>query len=163
MTNSVPNTPQVIYDKNSSSLDSTLVKIAEPQYITTNEEPVSAEIMTSLVFEDIGGQEIINLDRNDTVFGSNITYQFISNNNQILQTYNSYTMAPIHQTSYEYFKNFPIRIDFKIPNVGNGENENNIYIDDLTGDLVIEFVNIENDEQIEINILNSGNSIYDTI
>ena len=67
MTNSVPNTPQVIYDKNSSSLDSTLVKIAEPQYITTNEEPVSAEIMTSLVFEDIGGQEIINLDRNDTI------------------------------------------------------------------------------------------------
>ena len=160
MTDSTPNTPQVIYSKTNSSQNESLVKIADPQYILVNDDQVSIDIMTDLIFEDIGGQEIINIDRNDTVFGSNIIYDPINNNNKITQAYNSYRIAPINQTSYEYFKSFPISLNSKIPNVGNGEDGSNIYIDATTGDLVLEFVNLENDEQVEINILNSGNSYY---
>lgn len=163
MTDSTPNTPQIIYSNNSGSQDNNLVKIAEPQYILFTDEALSVETMTNLIFEDIGSQEIINIDRNDTVFGSNLLHNPITNNDQILQTYNSYTLAPVYQTSYEYFKNFPINIDFKIPSVANGENGTNVYIDSTTGDLILEFINLESDEQIEVNILNSGNGYYDTI
>ena len=160
MSDSIPNTPQVIY---SNSSDSSLVKVADPQYIIVGDEEVSIETMSNLIFEDIGGQEIINIDRNDTVFGSNLVYDNIYNSNKILQSYNSYTLAPVSQTSYEYFKNFTIVLDQKIPNVGNGINGTNVYIEPSTGDIVVELINIEDDEQIEINILTSGSGYYDTI
>ena len=160
MSDSIPNTPQIIY---SNSSDSYLVKVAEPQYIIVGDEEVSIETMSNLIFEDIGGQEIINIDRNDTVFGSNLVYDNIYNSNKILQSYNSYTLAPVFQTSYEYFKNFTIILDQKIPNVGNGNNGTNVYIESSTGDLVVELINIEDDEQVEISILTNGSGYYDTI
>lgn len=159
MNNSLPNTPQIIYSNTSNNI----VKIAEPQYILIKEDEVSVEIMSQLMFEDIGSQEIINIDRNDTVFGSNLLHNPISNNDKILQTYNSHTLAPIHQTSQEYFKNFPINYNEKLPNIANGEDGSNIYIDSTTGDLILEFINLESDEQIEVNILNAGTGYYDTI
>lgn len=160
MSDSIPNTPQIIY---SNSLNNSLVKIAEPQYIIVGDEEVSIETMSNLIFEDIGGQEIINIDRNDTVFSSNLVYDNIYNSNKILQSYNSYTLAPVFQTSYEYFKNFTIILDQKIPNVGNGINGTNVYIESSTGDLVVELINIEDDEQVEISILTNGSGYYDTI
>lgn len=159
MSDSIPNTPQIIYSNTSNNI----VKIAEPQYILIKEDEVSIEIMNQLIFEDIGSQEIINIDRNDTVFGSNLLHNPISNNDKILQTYNSYTLAPIYQTSQEYFKNFPINYNEKLPSVANGEDGSNIYIDSTTGDLILEFINLESDEQIEVNILNAGTGYYDTI
>jgi hypothetical protein len=160
MIDSVPNTPQIIY---SNSTNNSLVKVAEPQYIIVGDEEVSIETMSNLIFEDIGGQEIINIDRNDTVFGSNLVYDNIYNSNKILQSYNSYTLASVFQTSYEYFKNFTIILDQKIPNVGHGNNGTNVYIESSTGDLIVELINIEDDEQVEISILTNGSGYYDTI
>ena len=97
MIESTPNTPQVVYSNTANNI----VKIADPQYILVKDDGLSPEIMTSLIFEDIGSQEIINIDRNDTVFGSNLLHNPISNSNKILQSYNSYTLAPVYQTSYE--------------------------------------------------------------
>jgi hypothetical protein len=160
MSDATPNTPQVIYDsKNNNSL----VKVADPQYIIVGDQEVSIDIMSNIIFEEIGSQEIINIDRNDTVFGSTLLHEGIQNNNKILQNYNSYTMAPVSGTSYEYFKNFTIDLGKKVPNVGNGPNGENIYIDASNESLVIELVNIESDEQVEINILISGTGYYDTI
>jgi len=160
MSEATPNTPQVIYDpKNNNSL----VKVADPQYIIVGDEQVSIDIMSNIIFEEIGSQEIINIDRSDTVFGSALLHEGIQNNNKILQNYNSYTLAPVSGTSYEYFKNFTIDLGKKIPEVGNGLNGENVYIDPSTQNLVIEFVNIESDEQIEVNILISGTWYYDTI
>ena len=160
MSEATPTTPQVIYDpKNNNSL----VKVADPQYIIVGDEQVSIDIMSNIIFEEIGSQEIINIDRSDTVFGSALLHEGIQNNNKILQNYNSYTLAPVSGTSYEYFKNFTIDLGKKIPEVGNGLNGENVYIDPSTQNLVIEFVNIESDEQIEVNILISGTWYYDTI
>jgi len=160
MSSSVPDTPQIIY---SNSSDQYLVKVADPQYILVGEDQLPIETMYNLIFEDIGGQEIINIDRNDTVFGSNLVYDNLYNSNKILQAYNSYTLAPVFKTSYEYFKNFTIDLDKKNPDYGNGPDGTNAYIDSLTGDLVIELINLENDEQIEVNILTTGTAYYDTI
>ena len=56
----------------------------------------------------------------------------------------------------KYFSNFPIKLENKIPDIGNGPNGSNVYLDSLTGSLVIETVNMENDEQIEVEITVSG-------
>jgi hypothetical protein len=163
MSDSIPNTPQIIYSNNSNSLDNSLVKTASPQYILFDEESAPIDIMTQLIFEDIGGQEILNIARNDTVFGSNLIYEKISNSNQITQKYNSYNLSPIDKTSVQYFKNFPINFESKVPNKANGQNNFNVYIDEITGNLVIDLINMEQDEQVEIEILTSGNFYYDTI
>ena len=81
MSDATPNTPQVIYDsKNNNSL----VKVADPQYIIVGDQEVSIDIMSNIIFEEIGSQEIINIDRNDTVFGSTLLHEGIQNNNKIL-------------------------------------------------------------------------------
>ena len=62
----------------------------------------------------------------------------------------------IQETSDRFFANFLIKLNEKIPNVGNGPNGKNIYFDSSTGDGIIELVNVETDEQVEIQILNAG-------
>lgn len=163
MTDSNPNTPIKISSNNSTSVDNNLVKTATPQYVLLNEESTPVELMTKLIFEDIGSQEILNISRNDTVFGSNLIYEPIGNSNQIYQKYNSYNLSPVDQTSLQYFKNFPILFESKIPNVASGPNNSNIYIDEITGNIVIELINMEKDEQVEVEILLNGNTYYDTI
>jgi len=47
--------------------------------ILYNDDSLPIEIMTDLIFENIGGQELINIARNDTVNGQTIIYQPIKN------------------------------------------------------------------------------------
>jgi hypothetical protein len=112
--------------------------------------------MTDLIFENIGGQELINIARNDIVNGQKVSYQPIKNLSSIQQQYNPNNILGIQNTSDKYFSNFPIKFENKVPNNGNGPNGSNIYIESTTGNLIIETVNMENDEQIEVEITVSG-------
>jgi len=73
------------------------VKIATQELIDIIDDATPAdqkiETMTNLLFEDIGGQEIISIIRNDIVNGQNITYQPIKNVTSLYYQYN------IHPTS----------------------------------------------------------------
>ena len=77
MVDAIPNSP---YNNGKDNLG---VKVATPQYILFDDAGVSIENMTRLVFEDIGSEEIINVARNDTVFGENLVYQPIVNSKNI--------------------------------------------------------------------------------
>ncbi len=66
----------------------------------------------------------------------------------------------VQSTSDKYFSNFAIKLENKTPNVGNGPFGSNVYIDPLTGNMVIDAINLETDEQIEIEITLSG-TIYE--
>lgn len=157
MVDAIPNSPY------NNGKDNIGVKVATPQYILFDDAGVSIENMTRLVFEDIGSEEIINVARNDTVFGENLIYQPIVNSVSLSQKYNSTSILSLQGTIGNYFKNFTIELSNKIPNVGSGPNGEFIYIDDVTGDLIIDAVNMESDEQIEINIITDGESYRDTI
>ena len=98
--------------------------------------------------------------RNDTVNGQTISYQPIKNLSAIQQQYNPNNIVSLQQTSDKYFLNFPIKLETKVPSVGNGPDGSNVYIDPDTGDLVIELVNMLSNEQVEINIATSG-TIYE--
>lgn len=136
------------------------VKTAPLDTILYNEEAQPIEIMADLIFENIGGQEIINIARTDTVNGQEVVYQPIKNLTQIQQQYNPNNILSIQLTSNKYFQNFPIKLDNKVPEEGNGPNGAHVYIDPENGDLVIETINTESDEQVEIEIRSSG-TIYE--
>ena len=116
--------------------------------------------MEKLIFENIGGHELINIARNDIVNGQTISYQPIKNLSSLQQQYNPNNILSLQATSDKYFANFAIKLENKIPNVGSGPSGSGAYIDPLTGSLVVDVINMESDEQVEIEITLSG-TIYE--
>ena len=128
--------------------------------ILFNDDSVPIEIMSDLIFENIGGQELINIARNDTVNGQTILYQPIKNLTAVQQQYNPNNIVSLQATSNKYFQNFSIKFDEKVPTEGTGPGGSHVYIDPETGELVVEAVNLAEDEQIEVEITISG-TIYE--
>jgi hypothetical protein len=161
---SVTATPLTPADITTASVAASLppapVKTAPIDTVQFNEEGILVEAMIDLIFENVGGQELINIARNDIVNGQNISYNPIKNLSSIQQQYNPNNILSVQLTSDKYFSNFSIKLENKIPIVGNGPNGANVYLDEDTGSMVIEAVNLESDEQIEIEITTSG-TIYE--
>ena len=139
------------------------VKTATPDIVLFDDEGVPVEVMEDLLFENIGGQELINIARSDTINGQPISYQPIKNISAIQQQYNPNNIVSLQQTSNRFFAGFSIKLEDKIPNEGNGSNGSNIYIDTDNGNLTIELVKLEADEQVEIQIVTNGTIYEDTI
>ena len=135
-------------------------KTASIDTVLFNSDLVPIEIMTDLIFENIGGQELINIVRNDIINGQKISYSPIKNLTSIQQQYNPNNIVSLQATSNKYFANFSIKFDEKVPSVGNGPNGKNVYIEEETGDLIIETINTNTDEQVDIQIVISG-TIYE--
>ncbi len=154
-------TPPCTNTPTASSASTTQVKSATKDIIIFDDEAIPVALMADLIFEDIGGQELINIARRDTVNGQKISYQPIKNLSSIEQQYNPNNIVSLQSTSDKYFANFPIKLDDKIPETGGGTGGDYVYIDTVTGNLVVEAVNLESDEQIEIQIARSG-TIYET-
>ena len=136
------------------------VKTAPIDTVLFNSDELPIEVMTDLIFENIGGQELINIARNDIINGQQISYQPIKNLSSIQQQYNPNNIVSLQSTSDKYFANFPIKLENKIPNPGTGPNNSYVYLDSTNGNLVIEAVNLEIDEQIEVEVTVSG-TIYE--
>lgn len=137
-------------------------KTAPIDTILFDDESVPIEIMTDLIFEDIGGHELINIARNDTINGQTVSYQPIKNLTAIQQQYNPNNIVSLQNTSDRYFANFAIKLETKLPDEGDGGGPNGsyVYIDTDTGDLIVELINLDPDEQIEVQISLSG-TIYE--
>jgi hypothetical protein len=135
------------------------VKTATLDIILFDEESIPIDGMFDQIFENIGGQELINITRSDIVNGQKISYQPIKNLSAIQQRYNSSNILSLQQTADKFFAGFSIKLEDKIPQIGNGPNGENVYLN-ATGDLIIEFININADEQIETQISVSG-TIYE--
>lgn len=138
------------------------IKIATPDIMIGRDDPMPIEIMSDLIFENIGGQEIISMARTDLVNGQNIAYTPIANLSGINSQYNSNNIISLDNTLETVFKNFSIKLDPHVPTVGNGPNGVPVYIDS-SGNLVVEAVNMATGEQIEIQIMTAGNLLDGTI
>jgi hypothetical protein len=136
------------------------VKTATPDIILFDDSALPIEVMSDLIFENIGGQELISITRSDIVNGQKISYQPIKNLSSIQQQYNSSNILGLQQTADRFFAGFSIKLEDKIPEIGNGPNGENVYLDSTTGDLIIEFINLNSDEQIETQITVNG-TIYE--
>lgn len=157
--NSTANQAQPLNKNNSS--DAT--KVATPSLIALTNPSLDIDIMTDLIFEDIGGQELINMSRNDTIGNQDLIYNPIKNTKDLSIQYNSNNIIKLDNTIDTYFKNFTIKLENKLPTSGTGPNQETVYLDPVTGDLVINVSSIENDEQVEVQIINGGDIFNDTM
>jgi hypothetical protein len=174
-TGATPNLPEP-----KTIVDNKSVKIATPDLIIQDDDMMSIDIMTDLIFEDIGGQELATISRHDLVNGQKILYSPIKNLTDLYLQYNPNNILRL-QASDSYFKSLSLSILDHLPACGNGydliekpgepdktkwtkvPNCKSVYIDPITGDLVINLINIKDGEQAEIQILTSGNTFDDTI
>jgi hypothetical protein len=136
------------------------VRTAPIDTVLFEDSGLPIEIMTDLIFEDIGGQELISIVRNDTINGQQLIYQPIKNISLIQQQYNPNNIIALQSTSDKYFSNFYIKLDNRVPIVGNGQNGNNVYFDLSSGSIIIDTINMESDEQVEAEFLING-TIYE--
>jgi murein DD-endopeptidase MepM/ murein hydrolase activator NlpD len=132
------------------------VKSATPDIVTFVDETLTKELISDILFEQIGGQEIISIARNDTVNGQPVIYQPIKNLGILQETYNPTSLLRLQETSDKFFSNFLIDLKTKIPKVGSGLNGVNYYLDLETGDGIIELANLKTDEQVEVQIITGG-------
>ena len=133
------------------------VKVATPDIILFDSQAVTEEEMTELIFENIGGQELLLATRNDVVSGQRVIYQPIKNLTEVGIRYNSNNLIVLQNPSYVYFDKFIINLDDKIPTTGDV-----VYLDD-SGNLIVEVDNINFDEQVEVQIISSASVLDDTI
>ena len=132
------------------------VKSAPIDTVSFVDESFSSEFITDILFEDIGGLELLAITRSDTVNGQQVIYQPIKNLNILQDTYNPNNLLRLQETSDRFFANFMIKLNEKIPKVGNGQDGANYYLDLVSGDGVIELINLKPDEQVELQIANAG-------
>lgn len=173
MVNAVPNIPTT-----TPSTSSTNIKPATPDLIQFNDSDIPIEYMTQLMFEDIGGQEIISISRNDIVNGQRVTYTPIKNLSALGLKYNSYNIFSIPTSSQSQFNNFAIKLENHTPLYGQGTGKylfptdpdlakrllrETIYIDQPTGDLVINVTNLSDNEQVEIEVVSTSESFNDIL
>ena len=165
--NATPDIPDIQMTQKSSSRSA--VRIATPDLILFNESAIPVDVMTDLLFEEIGGQEIISIARNDIVNGQEVSYSLIGNLNGLERRYNSKNIFSLPDTIEKYFSNFSIRFDTHVPENGTGPEGQRVYIvqesgpTSVRGDLIIDVVNMEINERVDIEVLKSGRPFSDTI
>lgn len=154
-----PLTPDQIASAAISFTKASSVKTAPIDTVLFDDGSVPIEAMTDIIFENIGGHELINISRNDTINGQDLSYNVIKNITSIQQQYNPLNMVSIQGSSDKIFNNYSIKLDEKIPESASGPNASNVYINS-SGDLIIELANLNSDEQVEMQISLSG-TIYE--
>jgi hypothetical protein len=142
----------------------TNVKVAPSDIILFDEDAsVIGRINQDIVFEDLFGQELISLLRNDTVNGQRVDYRPTKMLSSLFVQYGLESLISLQNTSETYFNNFPIRLSDYLAEVGTGPNGESVYIDSETGNLIINVIDLPSDYRVEVEILDSGKILDDTI
>jgi len=157
----VPSVPESV----GTYFNSASIRVATPDLIAFKTEEIPLELMTDLVFEDIGGQEILSVARNDTVNGQKIIYSPIKNLSLINQKYNPLNIFTIPSSSQSIFDTFALKLENYVPEVGENSNRNQVsevvYLEKDSGDIVVNVINLAENEEVEIRVFSSVNSFGD--
>lgn len=134
------------------------VRQPAPSLVQYNIETLPQQVMEDLLYQQVGGQELINIARHDTIDGQNVIYSLISNLAILNKNFNPNNILA-GQSSYNLqLKQYALDIADKLPYVSDDYPYGAVYLN-ADGDLVIEFTSIDNDEIAEIEISTSG-TIY---
>lgn len=162
-----PNVPFRDYVRTSSQ-----VKSATPDLIIEDASTTPVELMEKLIFEKIGGQELLLLSRHDNLNGQKVAYRPISNITDISIKYTPETLIFASESFKDYFKNFTIFLESAVPELVTYDVDGSIifnnaapnaYTSNTTGGITLEFSDIKNGQQVEVQILSNSNLFDDTI
>jgi hypothetical protein len=126
-------------------------KPATPDLIMITDEAFPVELITDLLFEDIGGTEILNIARHDLVDGAELSYQQISNMSRVTTVSGGANLQSLTQTSEDVFSQFPLKRYQYVPadtDDPSGMNRN-VYLNS-NGDLVVELTGVDSSYQLEV-------------
>lgn len=167
--NSVDAIPLTVAAQTRLSLIAPGVKVARPDIIV-QDDSLPIDTISEIFLQDLGGQELLNISRHDLIDGSQAEYSLISNTNRVNQKFNPQNIVSIPGKLSEVFRNFTIELQNHVPDVGTDDNVTSpqeigdrVYISKITGNLVIDVVNLNINDRVEIEILNGGEVISDTM
>jgi hypothetical protein len=159
--NATPNLPEV--RERSKDFG---IKPATPDLIVKDRNGQPIEYLTDLLYEQIGGQEILSISRADLINGQDVIYSPIKNLSNISSRYNSQNIFYVSGTWEEYFSNFAIKLEAYVPDSGSGPDGSIIYIEQAgptTANLVIEFQNLPRGLEVEVQTAFSADLFSDII
>jgi hypothetical protein len=123
------------------------IKQAQPDIIIDREIDTTGDYIVERFFEELGGQELINISRHDLIDGKNVTYNPIANLSKLRQRFNPNNIIESDFLSQNETRNATIDI------ISRGMYEP--YFDDL-GQLVVEIDIVRPEENIEVQLASSG-------
>lgn len=137
------------------------IKPATPDLLQIKQSDLPIDFMTDLLFEDIGGQEILSVSRSDLINGQNVIYRPIKNVSRVNTDNNSNNIFIMPESTNAFFDNFGIKFEDHTPEFGTGPNGEAVYIDTTTGDLVVNVTNMSQSDLVDIQVLSQGSSVGD--
>ena len=96
------------------------VRPATPDLLLIQERELPIEIVSELLFEDIGGIEVINIARNDLINGRDIRYGLIPRLSDLARRHSPINIFRVPGTLSEFFDNFAIKLRLHVPDSGTG-------------------------------------------
>jgi len=136
------------------------VRIATSNLFIDTTAP-SEEFMTNIIFEEIGGDEV--LDTQNHNFLVNPDKSNILNIATILEVTSPKSLFKSSNIYGSTFDQFQIELSDKVPKVGNAQNNGNVYFSSDMKAILIEFINLSDDEEIEVQFMSTVLPIGDTI
>lgn len=139
------------------------------RFLTVFRPDTTASTLEKLLFENIGGIEIANIERHDTIDGKNPYYSIISNLSSIKERLDPITLIARQRAGLrpgDFGKQIDLFTKIPLDNYLRGINLiDYIFIDtddnsETYGSLIIELVDINDDEFIEVEIASNG-TIYE--
>lgn len=145
------------------------IRLPNRDVVSIIRDAIDPAQIEKFLFNDIGGTELINIIRNDSVSGVKENYSIISDVQQ-----NDLLFDPsfllLNKTKYQSeFDRYSVKLSTRIPEddfydsntvVPDTNLGTNAYFDEETNNLVIEFDNMRDTEFIEIQIVSDG-KIYE--
>lgn len=128
------------------------VKQPAPSLVQYAPETLPQELIEDLLYEQVGGQELISIARHDTINGQDVSYSLIRNLSILNQNFNPNNILAGQTTYTLQFNQYALDIANKLISASP------IYLDDQKN-LVIELDSIGADEYLEAEISTNG-TIY---
>lgn len=153
MVESNPNVPSA----GSRQTSVTGVKAARPDIVEV-ETPVDGGLLNTIIIERLGGQELINIARHDLIVGQKIDYQPIRGISRFSSDIDSNSLVSLQGTSDTTFNNFSIKLEDKTPDPKTIQP-----VQIVNDEIVINVVNLEVDERVEVQVVEYGYVLDDTI
>lgn len=144
MTVSVRSSPAVVFSEQNAYVN--YVKAAHSSKVQYSEETMPEEMITHLLFEEVGGSELILLSRHDTIDGIDIDYSLIGNLSAINTMFNSNNIITGFETRDTYFNQHQMEAGPELSSVFFNDN----------GDLEIEMGDLTEGQSIEVVFLTDG-------
>lgn len=127
------------------------VKQPDVALVQYNPDALPQELLTDLLYEDVGGTELISIARHDTINGQDVAYSVVRNLSILNQAFNPNNILAGQAVYSAYTNQYALDIASKI-------NENSVYLD-ADGNLIVELSSANVDEYLEIEMSTDG-TIY---